>query len=285
MEFLIVTGMSGAGKSTALKFLEDIGVFCIDNMPPALIPKFAELVFRPGTDVEKVALGVDIRGGRLFDELLPLLDCPESGLSGYSILFLDASDQVLHKRYKETRRKHPLSETDSITEGIQRERQRLAKIKGAADHIINTTYFLPRQLKEKINLLFLENKNFDSLTVTLLSFGFKYGIPSDSDLLFDVRFLPNPFYDPKMTSLTGNDAAVHDYVMNETATGEFLTKIADLLEFLIPQYINEGKNQLIISIGCTGGKHRSVVVANNLAAHLQQAGYFANTKHRDITTN
>jgi UPF0042 nucleotide-binding protein len=224
---------------------------------------------------------VDIRGGRLFDEFLPLLDCPESGLKDCSIVFLDASDDVLLKRYKETRRKHPLSETD-VAEGIRQERERLAKIKDMANHIIDTTYLLPRQTKEKINMLFLENRNFNSLAVTLLSFGFKHGAPHDSDLLFDVRFLPNPFYDPEMKHKTGNDESVRDFVLADEATQTFLAKTADLLEFLVPQYIQEGKNQLIISIGCTGGKHRSVTVANYLAAHLRRVGYFANAKHRDI---
>ena len=281
MEFLIVTGMSGAGKSHVLNFLEDIGFFCIDNMPPTLIPKFAELIFGQCDHIKRVALGVDIRGGRLFDDFLPLLDCPESGLDGCSIIFLDASDEVLLKRYKETRRKHPLSETD-VMEGIQQERQRLAKIKNMASHIIDTTYLLPRQTKEKINLLFLENRDFNSLAVTLLSFGFNHGAPHDADLLFDVRFLPNPFYDPEMKHKTGNDDVVRDFVLRDKTTQTFLDKTADLLEFLVPQYIQEGKNQLIISIGCTGGKHRSVTVANYLANHLRQAGYFANAKHRDI---
>jgi len=281
VDFLIVTGMSGAGKSTALRHLEDIGFFCIDNMPMALIPKFAELVLRGGSEVEKVALGVDIRGGKLFDD--SLLDCLDAGLPAYNILFLDASDKTLVNRYKETRRRHPLSENDRIIEGIGRERERLAKIKSAANHIIDTGHLLPRQLKEKINLLFLENQEFDSLTVTLLSFGFKFGIPQDSDLLFDVRFLANPFYDPVMKSLTGNDDIVRDFVLGHENTQEFIAKLADLIKWLLPQYVAEGKNQLIISIGCTGGKHRSVTVANYLSNHLRNMGYFASAKHRDIS--
>ena len=283
MVLLIVTGMSGAGKSIVLKFLEDIGYYCIDNMPPALIPKFAELVFRPGSDVEKVALGVDIRSRKLFEDFFPLLETMQDILPNYSILFLEASDDVLLKRYKETRRNHPLSPADRIIEGIGREREMLAKVKAKAHHIIDTGHFLPRQLKEKINMIFLENRDFDSLSVTLLSFGFKHGMPHDCDLVLDVRFLANPFYDPEMKHLTGNDPIVRDFVLDNPVTGEFLAKVNDLLEFLLPHYIVEGKNQLVVGIGCTGGKHRSVAVVNFLAAHLRQGGYFANAKHRDIT--
>jgi len=281
MELLIITGMSGAGKSTALKHLEDIGYFCIDNMPLALIPKFAELV-RVADEVEKAAIGVDIRGGRFFDDFEPSLLNPQAGMPEYRIVFLDSSDEVLENRYKETRRKHPLSQGDRVIEGIERERERLSKIKSFAHHIIDTGYLAPRQLKEKINLLFLENKNFDSLTVTVLSFGYKYGVPRDSDFLLDVRFLPNPFYDPQMTNLTGNDAAVRDFVLGAEDTAEFLQKTTDLIDFLMPRYVQEGKNKLVLSIGCTGGKHRSVAIVNYLSQYLTQAGYFARVKHRDI---
>ena len=283
MVLLIVTGMSGAGKSTVLKFLEDIGYYCIDNMPPALIPKFAELVFRHESDVEKVALGVDIRGRHLFEDFLPLLDNLQELIPNYSIVFLEASNEVLLKRYKETRRNHPLSPEGRIIDGVRREREMLEKIKSAAHHIIDTGHLLPRQLKEKINLIFLEDRDFSSLSVTLLSFGFKHGaVPHDSDLLLDVRFLANPFYEPEMKGLTGNDDIVREFVMDNPITKKFLAKTTDLLEFLLPQYIEEGKNQLVISIGCTGGKHRSVAVSNYLAWHLRQKGYFANAKHRDI---
>ncbi|MDR2183380.1 MAG: RNase adapter RapZ [Clostridiales bacterium] len=283
MELLIVTGMSGAGKSTVLKFLEDIGYYCIDNMPPGLIPKFAELTFRPGGDVEKVALGVDIRSRRLFEDFFPLLDTMQDVLPNYSILFLEASDEVLLKRYKETRRNHPLSPADRIIEGIGREREMLARVKAAAHHIVDTGHFLPRQLKERINMIFLEDRDFSSLSVTLLSFGFKHGMPHDSDIVLDVRFLANPFYDPEMKHMTGNDAIVRDFVLDNPVAKEFLAKTIDLLDFLLPHYVEEGKNQLVVSIGCTGGKHRSVVVVNHLAAHLRQGGYFANAKHKDIT--
>ena len=279
---LIVTGMSGAGKSTMLKFLEDIGYFCIDNMPPTLIPKFAELVVRPGSDVERVALGVDIRGRKLSEDFFPMLEDVKRLMPNCSIVFLEASDDILLKRYKETRRSHPLAFDGSIIEGIWRERQLLAKIKDAADHIIDTGHLLPRQLKEKINLLFLENRDFASLSITLLSFGFKNGIPHDSDLILDVRFLPNPFYDPLMKNLTGCDDAVKDFVLKNPVTIEFLAKSGELLRFLLPHYIQEGKNQLVVALGCTGGKHRSVAIANYTADSLRQMGYFANAKHRDI---
>ena len=282
MILLIVTGMSGAGKSGALKFLEDIGYYCIDNMPPALIPKFAEIVFRPKSDIEKIALGVDIRGRKLFKDFLPILSEISDFAPNRSILFLEASDAMLLKRYKETRRNHPLSPSDRIMEGIQKEREMLAKIKKQANYIIDTSHMLPRQLKYRLNELFLENKKFDSLNVNILSFGFKYGIPHDSDLLFDLRFLANTFYDPQMKHLTGNDEMVRDFVLNNPITNEFLAKTIDLIEFLLPQYVEEGKNQLVVSLGCTGGRHRSVALANYLGEHLYQGGYFVNVKHRDM---
>ena len=283
MRIVIVTGMSGAGKTTVLKIFEDAGWHCVDNLPPTFISSFAELCIKRDTGITQAALGIDIRGGKMFADFsaaLPGLD--RLGVP-YTILFLDAANDVLLKRYKETRRNHPLSANDRIIDGIQRERQMLEEIRSRADYIIETSYFLPRDLKEKINLLFLENKNFNSLTVTLLSFGFKYGIPHDSDLLFDVRFLPNPFYIPEMKFLTGNDTLVKDFVLTNPITIEFLNKTIDLLEFLMPKYISEGKSQLIISIGCTGGKHRSVATANYISAHLREAGYYANANHRDIT--
>jgi len=283
MVLLIVTGMSGAGKSATLKFLEDIGYYCIDNMLPALIPKLEELVFHPDSDVEKVALGVDIRSRKLFEDFFPMLEKMQSISSNYSILFLDASDEILLKRYKETRRNHPLSPSGRIIDGITREREMLAKVKAASHHIVDTGHFLPRQLKEKINMIFLDDRDFSNFSITLLSFGFKHGMPQDSDMVLDVRFLDNPFYNQEMKYLTGNDVIVRDYVVDNPVTKEFLAKTIDFLEFLLPRYIEEGKNQLVISIGCTGGKHRSVTVVNFLAEHLRQSGYFANAKHKDIT--
>ena len=283
MRFVIVTGMSGAGKSTVLKFLEDINFFCVDNLPPALIPKFAELCFdQGGEDIDKVALGIDIRGGRLFKDLFNGLDCLKQRGYDCEILFLDASDSVLIKRYKETRRAHPLSKNGSIEEGIQKERELLKEVKQKATYIIDTSNTLTRHLKEQINHIFVENKNFESLMITVCSFGFKYGIPMDSDLVFDVRCLPNPYYIQSMRELTGNDKEVYDYVMGFEESRILLDKLTDLVEFLIPQYIKEGKNQLVISIGCTGGKHRSVTIANALYKNLFSKNHSLLLKHNDI---
>jgi len=279
MEFAIVTGMSGAGKSTALKFLEDLGFFCVDNLPPALIPKFAELCFKPGSDIDKVALGLDIRGGKLFNDLLNTLNSLDDEYK-YKILFLDASDKVLLNRYKETRRNHPLSE--QITTGIDKERTVLEEIKEKANYIIDTSYIIPRNLKTEINDIFLENKPFSNFRATILSFGFKNGIPIDADIAFDVRFIPNPFYIAELKEMTGNDAPVQDYVMSHEVSTEFLKKLVDMIEYLIPFYIREDKNQLIIAIGCTGGKHRSVTIANKLYDHMQKSGRNAIINHRDV---
>ncbi len=282
MRFVIITGMSGAGKSQAIKFLEDIGFFCVDNLPPALIPKFAEVCFTPTSEIDKVALGIDIRGGKLFGELFNGLAALKQVGYDCEIVFLDASDEVLVKRYKETRRKHPLAMDDRISDGIERERKMLVDVKEKADYIIDTSNLLTRELKEQINHIFLENKKFESLMVTTLSFGFKYGIPSDADLVFDVRFIPNPFYLPEMRELTGNSKEVNDYVMQWKESKEFLDKLVDMIEFLIPNYIKEGKNQLVIAIGCTGGKHRSVTLANQLNEKLTNLGHRVILKHRDI---
>lgn len=282
MKFVILTGMSGAGKSTVLKCLEDIGFFCVDNLPPSLIPKFIELCSKPGAEIDQVALGIDIRGGKLFDDLFSYLTEIKNENHNFSILFLDASDEVLLKRFKESRRNHPLARGERIISGIQRERDLLNDVKRKADYIIDTSYILSRQLKEKINDIFLDNKTFDSLMITVLSFGFKYGIPNDSDLVFDVRFIPNPFYIDELKLLTGNDVAVRDYVLNCDESQVFLEKLVDMVKFLIPNYIKEGKNQLVISIGCTGGKHRSVTLANELYSALLKQNHSVVINHRDI---
>ena len=282
MRFGIVTGMSGAGKSTVLKFLEDINFFCVDNLPPALIPKFAELCYEQGGEIDKVAMGIDIRGGKLFSDLFSVLSTLQGLGYDYEILFLDASEKTLIKRYKESRRSHPLSKKGSIAEGIAKERQMLQEVKNKATYIIETSHILTRELKEQINKIFLENQKFESLIITVCSFGFKYGIPVDSDLVFDVRFLPNPFYIQELKELTGNDAPVSDYVMSFEESNTFLYKLTDMIEFLIPQYIKEGKNQLIISIGCTGGKHRSVTLANALYEKLHEKNHNILLKHNDI---
>ncbi|WP_405728885.1 RNase adapter RapZ [Anaerotignum sp.] len=282
MRFVIVTGMSGAGKTSVLKFLEDINFFCVDNLPPALLPKFAELCYEQEGEIERVAMGIDIRGGKLFNDLFEVLSSLQEKGYEYEILFLDASDEVLIKRYKETRRSHPLSKNGSIHEGIQKEREMLRDVKAKATYIIDTSQVLTRQLKEQINGIFVENKNHENLVITIQSFGFKYGIPTDSDLVFDVRFLPNPFYIQELKELTGNDEPVSSYVMNFEESQLFLRKLLDMVEFLIPLYIKEGKNNLVISIGCTGGKHRSVTLANALYAALGQEKHMLLLQHHDI---
>ncbi len=281
MRFVIVTGMSGAGKSTVLRFFEDMNFFCVDNLPPILISRFAELCFgQEGFD--KVALGIDIRGGKLFNDFFRGLDRLEECGYNSEILFLDASDQALIKRFKETRRNHPFSRSMSIEQSIHKEREMLKEVKEKADYIIDTSKTLTRELKQQIGKIFLENKKFESLMITISSFGFKYGIPSDSDLVFDVRFLPNPYYIAELKEHTGNDKDVFDYVMNHEDSVEFLKKLTEMVEFLIPRYINEGKNQLVISIGCTGGKHRSVTIANALFENLRANNHSLLLRHNDI---
>lgn len=282
MKYVILTGMSGAGKSSVLKFFEDIGYFCVDNLPPSLISKFIELCDKPATEIEKVAIGIDIRGGKLFDDFFTYLSEIKNENHSFEILFLDCCDDVLLKRYKETRRSHPLAKGERIISGIIRERELLSDIRRKSDYIIDTSYILSRQLKQKINDIFLDNKQFNSLMINVLSFGFKYGIPSDADLVFDVRFLPNPFYIEELKPLTGNDVSVHDYVMKYDESKVFLQKLLDMINFLIPNYIKEGKNQLVIAIGCTGGKHRSVTLANELYNELNNLQYSSIITHRDI---
>lgn len=282
MKYVIITGMSGAGKSTALKFFEDIGYFCVDNLPPFLMPKFIELCNKPNSEIDKVAIGIDIRGRKLFQDFFTYLYEIKNENSFFEILFLDSSDEVLLKRYKETRRIHPLSNGDRVISGILKERELLTNIREKADYIIDTSHILVRQLKQKINDIFIENKTFKSIMITILSFGFKYGLPTDADIIFDVRFLPNPFYIDELRYLTGNDAPVKEYVMKYEESNIFLTKLIDMINFLIPNYIKEGKNQLVIAIGCTGGKHRSVTISNELLYSLQKDDYSVIISHRDI---
>ncbi len=284
IRFVIVTGMSGAGKSTALKVLEDAGYFCVDNLPISLIEKFAQLTMNGAEGgITRVALGVDVRSGEALSDLQEVLE--KLALSGvrHEILFLDAGDDVLVKRYKETRRNHPLAGGERVEAGIARERKQLEFLKKQADYIIDTSQLLTRELKLELERIFVDNQNFKSLMVTVLSFGFKYGIPADSDLVFDVRFLPNPYYIDELKQLSGNDAPVRDFVMGFKAAEIFSDKLTDMIQFLIPNYIEEGKNQLVISIGCTGGKHRSVTLANELYRRLEGSGeYGLRIEHRDI---
>lgn len=284
MRLVIVTGMSGAGKSTALKMLEDIGYFCVDNLPVPLIPKFAELLAVPGTEMNKAALGVDIRSGQSFQELANVLKVLDEGGCQYEILYLESSDDVLVKRYKETRRFHPLAGSDGrVEDGLKRERELLGFLKKKADYLVDTSHMLTRELKAELNKIFVRNKEYKNLYITVLSFGFKYGIPNDADLVFDVRFLPNPYYIEELRPMSGNDQPVRDYVMNNDTAKQFLTQLTDMVEFLIPNYISEGKTQLVIGIGCTGGKHRSVTLANELYEALKKTdSYGVRIEHRDI---
>ncbi len=284
MRFVIVTGMSGAGKSTALKMLEDAGYFCVDNLPVPLIPKLAELVVVPGAEMNKVALGVDIRSGHSFEELEQVLLELDGASVKYEILYLESSDDVLIKRYKETRRFHPLSgNSGRVDKGIEKERERLVFLKKKADYLIDTSHMLTRELKRELNKIYVQNKEYNNLYITVLSFGFKYGIPSDADLVFDVRFLPNPYYIEDLRPQSGNDPEVRDYVMKNDKAGIFLKQLVDMVEFLIPNYIMEGKTQLVIGIGCTGGKHRSVTLANELYEALEKTdNYGIRIEHRDI---
>lgn len=286
MRFVIVTGMSGGGKSTAMRLLEDMGFYCVDNLPVPLIDKFVELLSTPNTEISKAALGIDVRTDQSFAQISKILRAMRQNGLVLEVLFMDASDDVLLKRYKESRRMHPLCtpEQSRVEEGIEKERSILKQIKKEADYVIDTSKLLTRELKEELDRIFVRNEEYNSLIVNILSFGFKNGIPADADLVFDVRFLPNPFYIDELKYLTGNDRGVQDYVMGFSEAGIFLDKLTDMLQFLIPNYVKEGKYQLVIAIGCTGGKHRSVTLANELYGRLkrQNAGYGVILNHRDI---
>ena len=282
MKLLILTGMSGAGKSTAFKMLEDMGYYCVDNLPVQLLKSFVELA-DAGSFEQKIVVGIDVRNGnhmKLLPDILQELDRDEKK---YSILFLDAEDDVLVKRYKETRRNHPLSGPERIRAGIDKERETIGFLKDEADYVIDTTHLLTRELKGELEKIFVDHAEYKSLFVTIISFGFKYGIPEDADLVFDVRFLPNPYYDIKLRPYTGNDQCIKDFVLKYDEAGEFLSKTSDLIKFLIPNYIKEGKNQLVIAVGCTGGKHRSVCLADEIFEALKDDdSYGLKIEHRDI---
>jgi UPF0042 nucleotide-binding protein len=283
MRFVIVTGLSGAGKTQAIRSLEDLGYFCVDNLPPTLIPKFAEVCFQTDGKIDKVALVIDIRGGTFFDTLFESLMYLKEQQYGYEILYLDASDETLIKRFKESRRKHPLAPEGRVLQGIELERHKLREVRDRADNIIDTSKLATRDLREKITEIYGEVGQLEvELIITVLSFGFKYGIPVDSDLVFDVRFITNPFYIPELKKFSGMDVAVRDYVLGHHETTQFIEKLEDMLKFLIPNYLKEGKRQLIVSIGCTGGRHRSVAIANEIHERLKSEGHKVNIEHRDI---
>ena len=283
MRFVVVTGMSRGGKSTALRMLEDAGYYCVDNLPVLLIEKFVELIATPDGEVTKVALGLDVRADQAFETTTKILDKLKNDGYAFEILFMEANDKTLLKRYKETRRVHPLSPYGRIEDGIKRERAILSNIRAKSDYVIDTSRLLTRELKEELDRIFVQNEGYNSLMVTVLSFGFKYGIPADADLVFDVRFLPNPFYIDELKHKTGNEKEVQDYVMSFPEAHTFIEKLADLVGFLIPNYVKEGKYQLVIGIGCTGGKHRSVTLANRLYEHMKNKGeYGIKIAHRDV---
>lgn len=291
MKPLIVTGMSGAGKHTAIQILEDFGYSCVDNLPVPLLKHFVDLNFsgHMGDSPEnassaKNAVVIDIRNGKNLDMLQNILDELDADGKGFLIMFLDAEDGALIKRYKETRHTHPISGAGRVEGGLSEERRAVDFLKQRADYVVDTTHLLVRDLREELARIFVDQKEYKSLLVTILSFGFKYGIPTDADLVFDVRFLPNPFYDLALRPLTGNDEPIRDYVMKESAATDFINKVNDLIAFLIPNYIKEGKNQLVICVGCTGGRHRSVTLANALYDRLQvaDAPYGIRIEHRDI---
>ncbi len=283
MRFVVVTGMSGGGKSTALKMLEDVGFYCVDNLPSSLIEKFVELISMPNGEITKVALGLDVRADQSFKETTRVLKGLKEKGYQFEILFMEASEQVLIKRYKETRRIHPLAVEGRVEDGVRKEQNVLKTIRKMADYVIDTSNLLTRELKAELDRIFVRNEEYNSLMITVMSFGFKHGIPADADLVFDVRFLPNPFYIDELKHKTGNDKEVQDYVMGFPDSGLFLEKLADMIQFLVPNYIKEGKYRLVIAIGCTGGKHRSVTLANELYHRMKNEGeYGMKLYHRDM---
>ncbi len=282
VQFVLITGLSGAGKSNAVGSFEDLGYFCVDNLPPNFIPKFAEMCLQSEGKISKVALVSDIRGGEFFPHLFDALDQLEGMGLEYEVLFLEADDEVLVRRYKETRRKHPLSHGAPIVDSISREREMLSEIRGKADKVINTSYLTPTELKERIFNLYSSEQREKNVFITFISFGYKYTVPMDADLVFDVRFLPNPHYVEHLRTLPGTDKQVSNYLWKWSITHKFLTRLLDFLEFLLPLYVREGKSHLVIAMGCTGGKHRSVVLADTVARELKKKGFRLNVEHRDL---
>lgn len=286
MRLVIVTGISGAGKVTALKIFEDNGYYCVDNLPIDLIESFADILFGQTNEKNKVAIGVDIRSGKNLEKMSEVLKNMKAKEQNYEILFLDCNNNTLIKRFKETRRSHPMGDRDSVENEINEERAKLEFLREQADYnyIIDTSNLLVKELRGEIEKIFVLNRDYRNLFVTIMSFGFKHGVPADCDLVFDVRFLPNPYYVPELKHKTGNQKEVQDYVLNSPVSHEFLNKLVDMIKFLIPNYIEEGKNQLVIGIGCTGGHHRSVTIANELYNQLNSsdASYGIRLSHRDI---
>lgn len=281
MRLIIVTGMSGAGKTQAIKYLEDLGYFCVDNLPPALMPKMAELCMQSEGKLNRLALGIDIRGGQFFDHIVTALTELERAGLAYQILFMDASDEALVRRYKESRRRHPLALQGRLTEGIRKERKLMQELRGRASKIVDTSALKVAELRRELTDFFTQETDGLGLHVNVVSFGFKHGMVLDADLVFDVRFLPNPHYVEDLKALTGETKAVQDYVMKWGVTQQFWRRFISLIGFLLPQYIAEGKSQLTIAIGCTGGQHRSVCLGCKLGDWLKERGYKYSIEHRD----
>lgn len=283
MKLILVTGLSGAGKSQALNCLEDMGYFCVDNLPPALMGTFVKLCAKQeGGAMERIAIGVDVRGKHFFREIYQsLYELRDSGVH-YEVLFMNASDEVLIKRYKETRRTHPLAHiAATLPKAIAMEREQLARLRQMANCVVDTSQISVKQLYDRIRELFIGDETVP-YRVTIVSFGFKYGLPQEADLVFDMRFLPNPFYIDRLKQKNGKHDDVREYVLSHAASGEFIDRAADMLLWLVPKYMREGRNELIIAVGCTGGMHRSVVIADQLQEQLIQAGASATVTHRDI---
>ncbi len=282
MDIKIITGLSGAGKSTAIRSLEDLGYYSVDNLPPSLMIQFIEMCLGLVQPIDKVALGIDARSSAFFDDVIADLQKLCMRFGPCQIYFFEASDKTLINRFKETRRTHPLSKTGALIDGINSERERMAQLKSMATYVVDTSKMTSHQLRHYVKESVLGEASAKSIAIDFQSFGFKNGIPLDSDLLFDVRFLPNPYYDENLRALSGNDQAIKDYVFQWLETGQFYDKLKDLLDFLLPQYIREGKNRVTVSIGCTGGRHRSVAICNQLAADYNEQGYVTSAVHKEL---
>jgi UPF0042 nucleotide-binding protein len=282
VKIVVVTGLSGSGKSTAIHVLEDLGFYCVDNLPVALIPRFLELWDRAGEGINRVALGIDLRERTMAEALPRTLDDLRRGGYSVDVLFLDAADEILVRRFSETRRPHPLAPGGAPTEGIKREREKLAALRERADRVIDTSALTVHELRQELRQLLTGVEHGTGMTVTLMSFGYKYGVPADGDLVVDVRFLPNPFFVEELRSKTGLDGAVRDYVLEGRDTVEFLARLRPLLEFVLPRYAREGKSHLTLALGCTGGRHRSVVLVEELARLLHENSYRVRVQHRDV---
>ena len=281
---IVVTGMSGSGKTQACRCLEDLGYFCVDNLPPVFIPKFVELCSHASSHVTKVVFVVDTRSREFFDKLVSILEDMDKKNLEYEMLFMDASDDAIIRRYKETRRRHPMAPSSRISDGVAKERARLESVRGKATYLIDTSNMSKAELRDKIKLLFGKNEG-STMNISVLSFGFKYGMPMDADIVLDVRFLPNPFYIESLKHKSGSVAAVAEYIAEKPVTQEFLKRLDNLIEFLVPQYVKEGKSQLVIAVGCTGGMHRSVFIAKHIFELISNNGYTVNLEHRDLMKN